>query len=64
MNTRDVQEALKNLQQFLLDEYGWDTETPSDQTNQSVTPTGPTSELGAENSQPFFAKSGKSSVTP
>ena len=25
MNPLDVQEAIQSLQQFLLDEYGWDT---------------------------------------
>ncbi len=29
MNSQDVHEAVKNLKQFLLDEYGWDTDSLS-----------------------------------
>ena len=29
MNQKKVQEAVKSLQQFLLDEYGWNTKTAS-----------------------------------
>jgi hypothetical protein len=30
MKSKDVQEAIKSLQQFLMDEYGWDTQKSAD----------------------------------
>lgn len=59
MDPREVQKAVKSLQQFLLDEYRWDTQGASGPPMENDTPPEPTSESGEEEFTYLFCQTRK-----
>lgn len=59
MDPREVQKAVKSLQQFLLDEYGWDTQDASGPSMEHDTLPEPTGQSGAEELTYLFGQTRK-----